>query len=128
MSAMPDAAELLERIMLFVTMAGGGALLLWMARATASGKLGRNHLAGIRMPSTMATDEAWLAAHRRAERPTRWAGIVSIITGVVVLAPLPPWLVAIVILAGCLVMLAFVLYGAWVGSKAATATSPGTSR
>jgi len=112
--------DLLLRIVLFVVMAGSGLLLVWMARATASGRLGRNMIAGIRIPSTMASDEAWLAAHRRAERPTVLAGVAGIASGVLagILPLAAPVLVAIV-LVGCVAMLGFVLYGARVGSRAA---------
>ena len=61
--------EILARAVLFVVMAGAGTLILWMAGAAATGKLGRNPVAGIRLPSTMASDSAWLVAHQAAERP-----------------------------------------------------------
>ena len=112
--------ELLLRIVLFVVMAGSGLLLVWMARATASGRLGRNMIAGIRIPSTMASDEAWLAAHRRAERPTTVAGVAGIVGGLVAaLLPLPAPALVGILFAWCAVMLVAVLYAARVGSRAA---------
>jgi len=108
-----------------VVMTGAGALLWWMARATASGGLGRNEWAGIRLPSTMASDEAWLAAHRRALRPNTWAAVVSAACGVITLAPVPMPLVLGGVLLGCLALLGFVLYGAYVGRNAAMALSAG---
>ncbi|MCX6503499.1 MAG: SdpI family protein [Microbacterium sp.] len=107
-------------LLLFVVMAGAGMLLLWMARATASGRLKRNQFAGIRIPSTLASDEAWLAAHVRAKRPTEFAGWAAIATGLFALLPVPDPVLAAGVIAGCVVMLAFTLYGAWVGSRAAT--------
>lgn len=41
-------------------------LFLPLVKAAASGKLARNGFAGIRIPSTMASDEAWAAGHRAA--------------------------------------------------------------
>ncbi|GAB2986346.1 SdpI family protein [Frigoribacterium salinisoli] len=112
--------ELLLRIVLFAVMAGSGLLLVWMARATASGRLGRNAIAGIRIPSTLASDEAWLAAHRRAERPTVLVGVAGIVGGLVAaLLPLPTPVLVGILFAWCAVMLVVVLYAARVGSRAA---------
>lgn len=45
-------------------------LLVWVvARAAASGRLGRNGVVGIRTRATQASDEAWRAAHAAAVRP-----------------------------------------------------------
>ena len=106
-------------LVLFVVMVGAGVLLVWLARAAASGRLKRNHLAGIRIPSTMASDEAWLAAHVRAKRPTKYAGYAAIATGLFVLLPVPDAGLAAAVIAGAVVVVAFTLCGAWVGSRAA---------
>jgi len=112
--------DLAARIVLFVVMAGSGLLLLWAARAAASGRLGRNAIAGIRTPSTMASDEAWLAAHRRAERPTVLAGVAAITSGLIaLLLPAPAPVLAGVVIVACVVMLGLVLWAAWVGGRAA---------
>jgi uncharacterized membrane protein len=111
------------RILLLAVMVGSGVLLLWMARAAASGRLRRNPFAGIRVPSTMVSDEAWLAAHVRAERPTMLAGLVSIASGLIAVLPVSTWVLAIGIVTGCVVMLGFILYGARVGSRAAVEVS-----
>lgn len=113
------------RILLFAVLLGSGVLLLWMARAAASGRLTRNPFAGIRVPSTMVSDEAWLAAHVRAERPTMLAGLASIASGLVALLPVPTPVLAIGIVAGSVVTLALVLYGARVGTRAAVEASNG---
>ncbi|WP_344357891.1 zinc-binding dehydrogenase [Brachybacterium phenoliresistens] len=57
-------------------MVAAGVLLNWAARATASGRIGRNALVGIRLRSTMVSDEAWRAAHSRAQRPMILAGVM----------------------------------------------------
>ncbi|MEV7691886.1 SdpI family protein [Microbacterium sp. NPDC089189] len=115
--------DLAVRIVLLVVMAGSGLLLIWMARATASGRLKRNAIAGIRIPSTMASEEAWLAAHIRAKRATMIAGISSVATGFLALLPVPAPVLAAVVLVGCGMMLGFVLYGARVGGRAAKTVS-----
>ncbi len=111
--------DLVARIVLCVVMLGSGVLLVWMARATASGRLKRNQLAGIRIPSTMSSDEAWLAAHVRAKRPTMFAGFASMASAVFALLPVSVPLVVTGVSVGCVVMLGLVLYGARVGSRAA---------
>lgn len=110
---------LIARIVLAVLLVGTGVLLLWLARATVSGRVRRNQVAGIRTPATLASDEAWLAAHRRAEGPTRAGGFASILTGLGVLVPGEEWAVIVIIGVGSLVMLGLVLYGAKVGTDAA---------
>lgn len=110
-------ADLAIRIVLLVVMVGSGILLVWMARAAASGRLKRNSMAGIRIPSTMASDEAWLAAHVRAKRVTTLAGLSSVVSGLVALLPVSAPVLAGAVLTGCGLVLAFVLYGARVGGK-----------
>lgn len=111
------------RIVLLIAMVGSGILLIWMARAAASGRLKRNPVAGIRIPSTMMSDEAWLAAHVRAKRATTCAGVVSVASGLIALLPVPAPVLAAAVLAGCGAMLGFVLYGARVGGRAAAEVS-----
>lgn len=120
--------DLAVRILLFVVMTGSGVLLVWTARATASGRLRRNQFAGIRVPSTMASDEAWLAAHVRAKRPTMIAGFTSMASAVFALLPVTPAVLVTGVLLGCLALLGLVLYGARVGSRAAAEASKRSSR
>ncbi|WP_191089361.1 SdpI family protein [Microbacterium radiodurans] len=115
--------DLVVRIVLLVVMVGSGILLIWMANATASGRLGRNGLAGIRIPSTMASDEAWLLAHRRAKRPTLLAGYASIVVGLAAMLPVSPAVLGAIVIGGSILMLVLVLYGARVGARAAN-TAP----
>ncbi|MFF2486064.1 SdpI family protein [Microbacterium sp. NPDC058062] len=115
--------EWVARLVLFVVMVGAGVLLIWMANAAASGRLKRNQLAGIRIPSTMASEEAWLAAHVRARRATVCSGVVSVLGGVFALIPVPMPVVTLGVLVAAVGMLGFVAYGARVGSVAAKAAS-----
>lgn len=111
------------RIVLCVALVGSGILLIWAARAAASGRLKRNQIAGIRIPSTLASDEAWLAAHVRAKRPSMLAGVAAMVSGLCVLLPVSEVVMAIIVVAGCVAMLGFVFYGARVGAQAARALS-----
>lgn len=107
------------RLLLFAVMLAAGALIIWTARATASGRLRRNQMAGIRTPSTMANDDAWLAAHVRAKRPTMLAGYTSMASGVFALLPVSPAVMSAGVLAGSVAMVGLVLHGARVGGRAA---------
>lgn len=111
--------DLVARIVIFVVMAGSGSALIWMARAAASGRLKRNSLAGIRVPSTMASDEAWLAAHKRAKRPTLITGVIAFMVAASTLLPVPTEALAIGVLVGGILMLLVMMWGTRVGTKAA---------
>lgn len=111
--------ELTARVVIVVAMGGAGLLMLWMAGAAASGRLKRNQFAGIRLAVTMSSDEAWLAAHRAAKRPTRIGGWCAIVSVVPAFLPVPLPAVVVAVLAGAIAMLGFALWGASVGSRAA---------
>jgi len=107
------------QVLAAAVLVGAGTLLVWLARATASGRLRRDPAAGIRVPATKWSEEAWRGAHIRAEHPTECAGTTSIVGGLVALVPLPdavPWPTVLV---GSVAMLALVLHGARVGNRAA---------
>lgn len=115
--------DLFVRILLAVVMAGSGFLMIWMARASAAGRLKRNAVAGIRTTATMASDEAWLAAHIRSKRATLWGGVAALASGAGALLPVPAPALAAIVLAGCAAMLGCAIYGAAVGGRAAKAAS-----
>ena len=71
-------------------------------RAAASGKLKRNSIAGIRTSKTMASEEAWRAAHVRTKTLTMVAGAVSLIGGVIALLPIGigPMMFAVMVATG----------------------------
>ncbi len=97
--------------------------MIWMGQAAASGRLSRNRLAGIRIPSTMASEEAWRAAHIRARVPIVSSGYAAFACAIFALLPVSMPAVMTGISVGCAVMVGLVLYGAVVGSRAARAVA-----
>ncbi|MCX2715652.1 SdpI family protein [Mycolicibacterium sp. J2] len=69
-----------------------------VASRASTGALARNQWAGIRSPSTMRSDQAWVAAHRAATRLTPlyvlWAAVAD---AALVLAILRAWSIGAVI-------------------------------
>lgn len=59
-----------------------GLLVLAIAALGGTGRLPRNFLAGIRIPSTMRSDAAWVAGHRAAASPLAFLGISFVLLGV----------------------------------------------
>ncbi|GAA1126332.1 SdpI family protein [Arthrobacter flavus] len=116
--------EIVVRVVLFVVMVGSGILMLWLARAAASGRLQRNPYAGIRIQVTMASDRAWLAAHQAAERPTQIGGWCAITSGIPSILPVSMSVAMVAVFIGSLALLGFVLYGAKLGSRAARDLPP----
>lgn len=62
-----------------------GLALLGLAWVGSQRKLKRNHLAGIRTPSTLSSDEAWYAAHESAAGSLGLTGGLVALIGVGVL-------------------------------------------
>jgi len=61
----------------------GAVVIVGVVEAAARGRLGVNQLAGIRIPSVMASDAAWVAGHRAA-RPLTWiGGLVFAVAGAI---------------------------------------------
>ena len=52
-----------------------GLVVIALGRMAAAGKLPRNLLAGIRIPSTMRSDEAWRSGHKAASKSLTVAGL-----------------------------------------------------
>lgn len=66
-----------------------GAILIALGRLGATGRLPRNIVAGIRIPSTMRSDAAWRAGHQAAASALTAAGTGSVAIAAVVAAKRP---------------------------------------
>lgn len=107
------------------SLAVGGVLVVVVTRRAARGELARNHLAGVRTPATLASDRAWLAAHRAALPATTVGGAIAIAGSLLLLLRPGPagTLVLLAVVGGGL--LAGVIGGAVQGVRAARAVADG---
>jgi hypothetical protein len=97
-----------------------GAALLWVGHLAQHGRLRRNRLVGVRTRTTMASEEAWIAAHRASAWSMTASGAVLLAAGTFVLVLRPSETVTgMIIGAGALGMLAFVVMGGVQGQRAA---------
>ena len=62
----------------------GGAIIVTTGVLAARGRLPRNPIAGIRIPSTLRSDDAWRAGHRAAARTLIASGMGPTIAALVV--------------------------------------------
>ena len=108
-------------VFIAVMLGASGFVVIWVARVTASGRMGRNGWAGIRTPSTMASDEAWLAAHRAGRRMTELAGWSLVAAGLasLFLAEGAEEAAAVPTLVGAAACGVFILIAARQGTRAA---------
>jgi hypothetical protein len=67
----------------------GGVVVVGLGRMAAAGRLPRNLFAGIRLPSTLRSDEAWRAGHRTAASALTAAGFGPVVVAVIVAAKSP---------------------------------------
>lgn len=67
----------------------GGVIVLAIGRMAATGRLPRNIFAGIRIPSTMRSDEAWGAGHLAAASALTTAGFGPVVVAIVVAVTSP---------------------------------------
>ena len=66
-----------------------GAIVVGLGRLAATGRLPRNVLAGIRIPSTMRSEQSWRAGHEAAATALTAAGLGPIAIAVIVGAKQP---------------------------------------
>ncbi|MUL78853.1 SdpI family protein [Mycolicibacterium sp. CBMA 226] len=122
----PHAGAVFASIFIVAEIAVAAVLVIVSWRA-ATGRLARNQWTGIRTPSTMRSDQAWVAGHRAALRlmPLYVANAVSA-CGLLLAAIVRSWPVGPVMILGlgCVVVLvAIALYAAVVAGKAARRTA-----
>jgi len=63
-----------------------GLLFIILGRMAATGRLPRNGFVGIRLPSTMRSDDAWMAGHRAASTSLTISGVGPVALGVIAVA------------------------------------------
>ena len=99
------------------------ALIIVIDWAAAKGRLRRNQLVGIRTPSTMRSDHAWIAGHRAALRltPLHLVTGASLLIGVFSAQTVAG--LNLVGVCGAVVFVAVALFTAVVAGRAAKATS-----
>jgi hypothetical protein len=66
-----------------------GLVVIGLGRMAATGRLPRNLFAGIRIPSTLRSDEAWRAGHQAAAAALTAAGVGPVVAAVIVAAKSP---------------------------------------
>jgi ABC-type sugar transport system permease subunit len=81
-------------------------LVAVMSQLGGNGRLPRNGSFGLRIPSTMASDEAWRAGHHAAARPA-WIGF-GVIAIVAILALLLPTSIAGVVIVAAIFLITVV--------------------
>ncbi|MEL4505734.1 SdpI family protein [Luteococcus sp. H138] len=100
-----------------------GVLMVVLGWMGAHGTLKRNGWAGIRVPATMKSDEAWRVAHAASSGWLIASGVVCLVVGLAVLALVASGLSAnagnLIGLAGIGAMTVLVIVGAVVGIRAA---------
>ncbi|GAA2433119.1 SdpI family protein [Mycolicibacterium llatzerense] len=98
----------------------------------ATGRLARNQLTGIRTPSTMRSDQAWVAGHRAAWRLAPLHGANAVIAcGLLLAVIVRSWPPGPVILLGIGCLVAFIgiaLYTAVIAGRAARRATPHDGR
>ncbi len=104
---------------LTTVLVGSGLLLVWIGRQSTAGTLKRNRLAGIHTRATLASDEAWRAAHLAGGPAMTWAGVVSTIAGLVFLSRPSNTIGLVILIAAMAVMLTLVAVSAVKGQRAA---------
>lgn len=67
-----------------ILLLAAGAATVWLAWLGSQRRLPRNRWAGIRLPSTMASDDAWCAAHEASAGPLGVSGGIMVLGGLAV--------------------------------------------
>lgn len=103
-------------------------IIPFLTRSAVDGGLGRNAVAGIRTPSTMASERAWVAGHRAVLGTSRMVGWVGLACAVLLTASAflsqgeqPHWTSIVLFAIGYGVVVGGALWCAVVASRAARA-------
>lgn len=117
-AAVSDPMPLGTAIGLGLLLMATGALLAWVASRSRKGTLSRNWIVGIRTSATLASDEAWDAAHRAGARALSIGGWGTLATGGLLLLRPSNGIGLTVISAGLVWLLAWVFRAGYLGNRA----------
>lgn len=112
-----------------VTVIVSCGVLITVSRRGAAGALEPNRRAGIRTPSTLRSDRAWMAGHRAAARHTPLYVIAAIVISAALFAfALHGRLLAVIVsgIGGMFVIVAMSIFTAVIAGRAAKAVDDGT--
>ena len=102
----------LAAVVFAITHLGLAVLSATVTSRAASGRLARNQWIGIRTPSTMRGDQAWMVGHRAARRLTPLYVLNAVAASAVLsLGVVQSWSTGVVMLAGITAFVAFVVIG-----------------
>ena len=94
-----------------------------VSEAIVRGKIGVNHLVGLRVGYVTHSDEAWLSGHRAARPLLHASGAVLAAAGALLLVPgMPETGGAIIGVTACLIMLGLIIAASVKASRAAEVT------
>ncbi|NVI89819.1 SdpI family protein [Actinomadura sp. BRA 177] len=93
-----------------------GVLVVVVGRLTATGRIGRNNLVGIRTARSKADDESWLIVHRAAQPWMIGGGVALAVGGVVAAAAEPARTAAVIV--GAVLLVVLVIAGTVAGHAA----------
>ena len=116
---MDESAPLIAVGIVAFFLAVAGVLMIWLAWAGRTGRLGRNMFVGIRTSATLSSDTAWHAAHRTSAAYTVSAGVGALAGAVATLAIRSTGALVVAVVATSVWMLVWVAVGAFVGTRAA---------
>lgn len=114
-----DPMPLATAIGLGLLLIAAGAILGVVAYRSHRGTLPRNWIVGIRTTTTLASDEAWNAAHRAGARALSVGAWGALLTGAVLLLRPSNGLGLAVMAAGLVWLLGWVVRAAYLGTRAA---------
>jgi hypothetical protein len=108
------------------------AVIILTTRRAASGRLARNQWVGIRSPSTMRSDAAWVAGHQAAQRLTPLYLLITVaacagLGWAAVTGPTPAAVINTA-LGGFVALIAAVIFAAVLAGKAAKAVDNGSGQ
>ncbi|MGN7778947.1 SdpI family protein [Mycolicibacterium sp. 22603] len=121
----PDQSLAAALVIIFaVTYVGLTALMVGVTTRAASGRLARNQWVGIRTPSTMGSDQAWVAGHRAATRSTPFFVMNTVVAcAVFALGLLGRWSAGGIVLVGVCFFATFTVISVWTAVAASRAAT-----